>query len=796
MRILLLCVLSATVLHSTAQFNISGKITDEKKSPAKAVSVLLLTDKDSALVTSHLSGSDGGFLFTAVRPGKYHVCVSMIGYERTYIEATVENANVQLNDIKLLPEAISLEEVTVISSKPFLEQRADKLIVNVEASATAAGATALEILQKVPGVLVMNNRITIPGKGSPAIMINGRLAQYTSITQALATINAANIDKIEVISNPGARYDAAGGAVINIVLKRRTNLGTNGSISVTPGIGAWNKIQGYENDNFYQSNIAFDINHRKGKLNLFANYGFLHSREYAYSEATRLIDPSVFYQTNYTPMRSDQHTYKVGLDYFANRKNVFGIVFQGNSNTELDNGINNTQQKDVSSSQLMSEFQTFNNSRTKQVSTSANVNWKHSFDTLGHDLNLDIDYSKFNMNADADITTVLFNNKSSGNQYIRNPLHFWVLKADYSLPLRNESRFEAGAKSSFATIGNSLVFKQNGQIDYSRSADFTYTENINAAYASYEKTWKDWKMQTGLRVEQTLARGVSQSQEVLNRNYWQLFPSFSVTRKINEDLSAVLQYSRRVNRPSYEQQNPFIEYLDSLTYEKGNPLLQPETADEYKLSLTAENQPFFSVSYNKKRHAIVENAPEQIGNITYTMPQNLASFENLVFELNFPLELGNKITGGGSAQAIYNHYKAPYLGGMYDGRKWNWLVFGQIAYKPRPAWSFEVSGFYTSSFLHEFLTVNNLGVLNLGVQHSFWDRKGKLSLNINDVLFSQKISSAIKYQSINMGVRQWEDSRNLRLTFSYSFGNRKLKPVRERSNASEEEADRVKKKKD
>lgn len=128
MRILLLCVLAATVLHSTAQFNISGKVTDEKKRPAKAVSVLLLTDKDSTLVTSHLSSSDGAFLFTAVKPGKYHVCVSMIGYERTYTEVTVENINVQLSDIKLIPEAISLEEVTVISSKPFLEQRADKLM--------------------------------------------------------------------------------------------------------------------------------------------------------------------------------------------------------------------------------------------------------------------------------------------------------------------------------------------------------------------------------------------------------------------------------------------------------------------------------------------------------------------------------------------------------------------------------------------------------------------------------------------------------------------------------------------
>jgi len=271
-----------------------------------------------------------------------------------------------------------------------------------------------------------------------------------------------------------------------------------------------------------------------------------------------------------------------------------------------------------------------------------------------------------------------------------------------------------------------------------------------------------------------------------------LFPSFVLTRKINTDLSAVLQYSRRVNRPGYEQQNPFVEYLDSLTYEKGNPLLQPEVIDEYKLSFNSQNSPILAVSYNKKHNVIVNSAPNQIGNITYISPQNLASYENIAVELNFPVELGKKLTGAGSLQGMYNHYNAYYLNGQYDQRKWNGLAYCEMAYKPSPTWSIEATGFYVTKLLDEFTITNGFGGLNCGVQHSLWDRKGKISLNVNDVLFSQKIKSTLNYEIINAHIFQQEESRNIKLSFNYYFGNQRLKAVRNRNKASEEEKDRVK----
>jgi Outer membrane protein beta-barrel family/Carboxypeptidase regulatory-like domain len=792
MRSLLLLLSIITTLSLGAQ-TISGKITDEKQRPVRSATVLLLKQKDSSLVKSSLSDNEGNFKFTDAAEGKYFVEVAIVSHKKVFSKVEMAGKDVQMETISLLPDATTLQGVTVTAAKPFLEQRADKLIVNVEGSATAAGSTALEVLQKVPGILVMNDKVTLVGKGTPAIMVDGRLSQYTDITQLLRDLSASNIEKIEVISNPGAKYDASGGAIINIVLKRNANLGTNGSVSLTSGMGLYNKNSIHADRNFYRISPGFNINHRKGKLNLYGGYNFFNRNWFGYSEFDRIISPNRFFQVNYEPEDVNSHNFRAGADLYADKKNTFGVIARGFVRDGSSEAQNTTYQTDAATGQAISTFQTFNNTRNKRNNFSANVNWKHSFDTTGKDLNVDIDYSVFKLTNSSDIKTFLQDGSSNtNNQLIKNPVKFIVLKADYEHPFNKKAKLEAGAKSSFATINNYLTFTQNDTLDTNRSTDFKYSENINAIYGSLSYHLEKWDLQGGLRAEQTISKGVSRSQEVLNRNYWQLFPSVFLTNKISKKISTVLQYSRRVNRPSYQQQNPFIKFLDLLTYTKGNPLIKPETADEYKLSLTYESQPFFSVSYNKKHDVIIDDAPKQEGNLTYTTPENLAAYENVAFELNFPLNLGKKISGYGGNQAIYNHYRADYLGARFDQGKWNWLAYWQVAYKPTDTWSFEVSGFYMTQFLNEFITINHLSSLNIAIQKSFWDKKGRITLNINDALYGQKTHGFLQYQEINVHFSQLQESRNIRLAFRYSFGNQKLKAVRNRTTASDTEESRVK----
>lgn len=791
----ILSILFSTIflLNLNAQYSIKGKISDEKQKSQKLTTVLLLKKSDSSLVKSTLTNDEASFSFTEVANGAYLILANSIGHEKNYTAIIVNGKDQSIGNIVLKMEAVNLGEVTVTARKPFLEQRADKLVVNVEGSATAAGSTALEVLQKVPGVIVRNEQVTLAGKSSVNIMINGKSSQYTDINQVLATTAASNIEKIELITNPGARYDAAGGAIINIILKKNADLGTNGTVSLATGMGLYKKDGSPIDRNFYRFTPYMSINNRKGKVNVYGNINFFHRNLYRYEEYERVIPPSRFLQSKYQPNNRNSSSYRAGIDYYADDKNTFGILYRGYSLGSLEEAVNNTQEFNSNSGALISTFQTLNNNNIKRRNQAGNINWKHSFDTTGKELNVDLDYSNYQLNNTNDIQNIVSSGASTkSTQAIDNPVQFTVLKIDYTHPINKDTKFEMGTKLSYATIDNAIVFKNGDVVDPKRSTNFQYKENINAVYTSFMKKLGGWELNAGLRVEQTIATGDSAKIQVLNRNYTQLFPSFFVTRKLDKSLSTVFQYSRRVNRPSYQQQNPFIEYADSLTYSKGNPLIKPEMVDAYKIGLTFQNQPLFSISYNKTTDVIFNSAPKQDGNQTYVTPENLGTYENVTFELNFPLNFGKKISGYGGNHLIYNHYKADYLGGIYDNAKWNWQAYWQVAYKPKPSWSIEISGFYTTKFLEEFLTIYPLGSLNLAIQKTFWEKKGKLTLNFNDILFSEKSTATIDYLYINIRAKSMEETRNVRLAFTYSFGNQKLKATRSRESASDAESNRVK----
>ncbi|MBY0481293.1 MAG: TonB-dependent receptor [Chitinophagaceae bacterium] len=794
MRTILTILLHSCILFNLqAQSSISGKLTDQKQKPLKSFTVLLLKQSDSSLVKSTLTNESAVFTFKEISNGNYLILANGLSYEKNYTKVIVAGKDQTVPHIILKVAAVNLGEVTVTARKPFLEQRADKLVVNVEGSATAAGSTALEVLQKVPGVIVRNEQVTLAGKSSVNIMINGKTSQYTDINQVLATTAASNIEKIELISNPGARYDAAGGAIINIILKKNADMGTNGTVSVSGAMGLYKKDGSPIDRNFYRLTPYVSINNRKGKVNVYGNINLFHRNLFNYEEFERVIPPSRFLQTKYNPNNRNSSSYRAGLDFYADDKNTFGILYRGYALGSIEEAVNNTQEFNSNTGILQSTFQTLNNNHIKRVNQAGNMNWKHVFDTTGKELNVDLDYSNYQMNNTNDIKNVLSNgNYTLSTQSINNPVHFTVGKIDYTHPIDKDTKFELGSKLSFATIDNAIVFKNGTVVDPKRSTNFQYKENINAIYSSFIKKMGGWELNAGLRVEQTIATGESEQVKVLDRNYTKLFPSFFITRKLDKNLSTVFQYSKRLNRPSYQQQNPFIEYADSLTYSKGNPLINPEMVDAYKLGLTFQNQPFFSVSYNKTKDVIFNSAPKQDGNQTYVMPENLGTYENITFELNFPLNFGKKISGYGGNHLIYNHYKADYLGGIYDQSKWNWQAYWQVAYKPKPSWNIEVSGFYTTKFLEEFLTINPLGSLNLAIQKSFWEKKGKLTLNFNDLLFSEKSTAMIDYQYINIKVKSQSESRNVRLAFTYSFGNQKLKATRSRESASDAESNRVK----
>jgi hypothetical protein len=793
MRKCLLFVFTFISFNAFAQFTVTGKISDDKNKPAEGASVLIYKKADSALVKSSLTSKAGEYVFEKIESGEYFIQISLVSHASITVNVSVLDKDVKVAEQKLKGDGGMLTGVTVTAKKPFLEQRADKLVVNVENSATAAGGTALEVLQKVPGILVRSEGISIAGKSSVAIYIDGRPSQYNDVMQLLRDMPSSNIEKIEVIANPGAKYDAAGGSIINVVLKKNANLGTNGNVQLATGIGLYSQKKDTVDRNFWRLVPSFSINHRKGKINLYGSYSNFNRTDFEYNIFVRNIDTSVFTQTNYSPNYYHGHNYRAGIDFYVDKKNTFGFLYRGFYRTGGGDATNSTDQTKKGTGNLLSNFQTATKRRFTNISNAVNFNWKHSFDSTGKELNVDLDYSNFALNSSGAITNTVRNGTATkNNQVVKNPVNFAVLKIDYVHPFNEKTKIEAGLKNTFATINNKLTFDRPIATTVDRQNDFKYTENINAAYVNIKRNSGKWDMTAGLRAEQTVAKGKDGSKVLLDRNYWQLFPSVFVSRKITEKISIVGQYARRVNRPSFQQQNPFVFLLDSLTYTRGNPLIRPEIANQTELSVTYESQPFFTASYNTTKDVIFENAPQQDGNITYAQPENLASAKNINLQVNLPIPLGKKFEGFVANIFSFNEYNAKYLDLVYKTKRWNYTLYSQLSYKPIPTLTIEASGFYSTKQLNEFIVLKPFGSLNFGISKTFWEKKGRLSLNVNDVFYSQKIPGEIVYSYIDIRFYQRFESRNLRLTFSYSFGNQKLKASRERKSASDAENNRVK----
>jgi hypothetical protein len=735
-----------------AQYQVTGKVLDEKQKPAEFATVALLNAKDSSMVKANLTNIEGSYTFEAVRTGKYLMAASMVGYKRSFSKVfEVSTENTQVTDIQMITSSKELSEVTVTAQKPFLEQRTDKLIVNVANSPSAVGATAMEVLRKVPGIIVAQDRITIAGKASVMIMIDGKPSQYTDMNEVLKDMPSTNIDKIEVIKNPSAKYDAAGGAIINIVLKRNANLGTHGSIGMNFRGSVFDNtdVGRGSNDVFSGFSPNFSINHRKGKLNLFGSYSYANRNVFELTRIGRIIGKENFENTQFSPLTALVHTAKVGMDFYADPKNTFGILISGFDRDGGNLSDAMTKVTDAETGKPINSFRTLNDQPTKRTNISYNINWKHSFDSTGKDLNVDFDYVTYRLENQNIITVTDGNQKRNQSQSVDNPVKFITAKLDYTHPFTKDTKLELGGKSSFATIDNDLKFFRERVLDTKRSNVFNYKENINALYATLNTNFgKNWELQTGLRTEQTVAEGFSkvENKNVLDRNYWQFFPSVFLTRKIGKNLGLTTSFTRRIDRPSYQQQNPFEFQLDSLTFTRGNPLLRPQLTNELKLQVTFDGQPFFAVGYNKTNDVIIENAPQQdaITKRTFTTAENLATYNNYFVELNFPLNFGKRISGYGGNQLIYNLYDANYLGGNFNKGRMNWLAYIGVNVKMTNTLSAEINGFYMTKSQQEFLTLNSLGSISVSLQQKVLGGKGKISLSANDVFYTEKNTGTIK----------------------------------------------------
>ena len=776
---------------------IQGVVSSKSGDPVSFASVALISLPDSTIVTGNVSEEDGSYSIGPISAGSYFIETSFIGYQTTQteqfeIKEDTENATV---DIFMEEAGVVLDEAIVTAKRPIFEQKSDRLIVNVANSALAAGGTAVEILQKVPGVLMVQGNVTLGGTQSVQVWIDGKPSPYTDITVALQNMPSDLIDKVELIKQPGAQFDASGGPILNIVLKKNVNLGFKGTASLTVGGGREDQSEvGQGIDNFYRFNPTLNLNYRRGKINLTGYVTHNQGDYFDLIRVDRLIGDNLYSSDNYERTDYVFQQARAGIDYYMNESSTVGFSFRNWRRDGEGDGYNDTEVNDANSEILIDNFITENLSTSDRSGVYYSAYFKKEINGRSdHTLNADFDYNVFNsrnMNALAIYDSGDFENRSLSLQDVNQPVDIIVGKIDYALPIDSTFKIETGVKASFATVDNQLDFYRNDVISEEESNYFLYKENINAAYVNASKTIGKVDLSGGLRVEQTVVEGSSEGTQLLDRNYTQWFPSASALYHLNDNLGIQTAYSKRVNRPGFRQQNPLVYFIDSLTFTRGNPQLRPEINHTTQLNLTYDGQPVFGISYSRTDDVIIENAPEIEGSKAFTTAQNLAQNDRLEIQLNFPINIGDVISGYGGNQAIRNGYNADYLGSTYERSKWNWLAYWQIEASLPWGLKAECGGFYLTKFLEEFLVIDDLAGVNVGLSKKFADDKGKVSLSFSDIFYNQKTNALIEYDDIYVDFYNRDLSRFLRLNVSYTFGDSSLKSI-QRRNASATESSRV-----
>lgn len=793
--ILLLTCLSTYWSHAQS---ITGLVKSDLNEAVPFANVLLYVAKDSTLAKAELCTENGGFSFGSIKAGRYFLSVSSVGFEKySSVIFEVADQKVELQPIVLKSQA-ALKEVQVKAQKPLVEVQADKTVFNVQSSLSATGTTSLELLRKAPGVRLDNNEnLIVEGKTGVRVFIDGKASVLTGqdLTEYLKTLQASDIEAIEIITQPSARYDAAGNAgIINIRLKKDKRFGTNGSLSLGYAYGRYGKF-----------NSGLSLNHRNRKVNIFGTLSNRVSENWAFLNFYRQQVNSVFDQKSRTVSDGLSNNAKVGLDFFATKKSTFGLMlnanFNDNSGANLSRTLITPPKSTLPSEVLIAD----NRSQSSSQNLYLNTNYKFA-DTLGHSLNVDFDLGyyggqreSFQPNVYKDIAETQTLLSRTYRMKTPTDIRIVSLKAEYDQKL-GRGTLSLGFKVSNVKTDNTFNFFDviDGSDVFStgRSNNFVYNEQINAGYANYGLSWKKINLQAGLRVEQTLSDGQLNSTQAnqdarVKRNYTNLFPSGGITYSPNQHNSLALTYSRRIERPTYQALNPFEWQLDELTYQKGNAFLQPQYTNNLKLSHTYKYTLTTSLSYSYIRDVFAQITDTTGFNRNFLMEQNIANQRIINLGLTYSVGLAKWWNVFVSVEGYHTDYRSnnpkfkPVQATVLS-------LYGQNTFSLPRKWSLEVSGWYSSPGIWGGTYVTrSQGSLDLGLQKRLFKEKIAFRLALSDVLFTSPWRGTTQFGGLRIvGSGGWE-SRQVRVSLGYGFGNKQVKSARQRSTGLEDESRRI-----
>lgn len=815
LHIYLAFLLSLLLGNTYAQDNgttLTATVQNEQGQPLEHATAELRREKDSALIRTAIADAQGIIHMLAVPEGSYFMRITFIDYMPIMVLAIrVTPAEKEKALGKQVMQAVEKKgtEVVVTARKPFIQRLTDRIVVNVENSIMSAGSSALEVLERAPGVTVdQNDAIALRGRQGVIIMIDGKPTAMTGsdLANYLRGLPSSSIERIDIITNPSAKYDAAGNSgIIDIRMKKDQRLGTNGTLTAGYGQGVYPK-----------ANTGITFNHRNKKMNLYGNYN------YSYRKGlNHLILDRSFYtaggaytggdlKNNYTTTPLNFHNTRLGIDIFPSSRTIIGAVVSGNFGNIRRKTVNSSEVIDAQS-QKSSTFNTNAWNRDRTDNAVANINFKHSFKKAGMELTADVDYGTYGSHSLSSVGTSYYDLAGGTLQpdYVLDSdqdgvLQLLTSKVDFVNPLSKGGRLEAGFKTSRVTADNDAKFfdVSSGipQDDVNKTNHFKYKEYNNAVYFNFNREFKKLNIQLGLRGEHTrINTHQEKGNQRFDSSYFQLFPSAFLQYKLKEDESLGLSLSRRIDRPGYSQLNPFLFLIDVTTYATGRPGLLPQLTWSYEMSYTRKGINFtLGYSHTRQNQNILiarfkdvfPNIPSD-DNVTVQIPTNLQSLDYYGLTVTAPLRVASWWNMLNNGNVFYTHYNGK-LGGTslnkgqpaLDIRTNNTFTLGK-------GWTTEMSFNYTTGGRDGFMVMRSLWGLGLGVQKSLLSNQATVRFNFTDIFWTNLPRAVITY---NNYVEKWHAFRETRvanLSFTYRFGKNTIQASRRRATASEEERRRA-----
>jgi hypothetical protein len=798
------------IIAAQSNFGITGIIVNEKQEPIELALITVLKAEDSTIVKGEYSEINGKFEINGLKTGVYILKVNLIGYNN-YIsnpwELNEKNTKKVFDNLILQTNAKVLEAVTITAKTPFVERKIDRTIINVDVLISNSSSNILEALEKSPGVsLDQNSNLKLRGKSGVVVFIDDKPTYLagSELENYLKSIPASTVRQIEIMTNPPAKYEAAGNAgVINIITKRDKIAGWNGNVVSTLTQGRYTR-----NSNSF--NLA--LNKKKWSIYFLSNVSVRNSFQdlniNRYYKNNDLTSKSNFEQNSFIEKTDQTFNGKIGFDYYANKSTTIGFSTKAFSLPSTDFTINTALVSNPDKT-LINRVNADNKQENKLSNGTFNVYLKHNIDTIGSNISFDVDYVTYSSNSDQNFKnfiylpngTLTYQDLIQGN--LPSTINIYAAKVDYAKPINSTFKFEAGLKTAFTKTDNEAAYKNTinniTTINYDLSNRFLYDEKIQAAYVNFTKKIGNIDLQAGLRAEYTTLKGnqlgnLQKPATAFEREYTSIFPTFYISWNVDTLSNHVFNfnYGRRIDRPYFEDLNPFISPLDKFTFYSGNPNLLPTFSNNYSLSHSYKGTLNTTFNYSKTIDGINETLEIDNNGIYYSRPGNIASNETFNLSLEASVPIQKWYTQNAYLEIGHQEYTSKLYTEQLNSKGNYMYISSTNSFILGKDWNAEIRGEYQSDVVSAQLLIKSYGTLNFAISKKILHELGSVKLALNDVLYTRRADGTIN--NLRLTDANWDsrlDSRSAAITFSYRFGKSSNKP-KHNTSGSDSEQQRVK----